>query len=68
MIKKQKLRNIPLENIIAVSQFFECNMTKENICAFFEEAEYENQIQFGKKTKQNMFSFSLDQLKNGLKL
>jgi len=57
-----------LENIITGSQHPECNMTKENILAFFEEIEYDHQIQSGKKNKQSMFSFTLDQLKNSLKL
>jgi len=62
LIKKQKLKNIHLENILAAAFNPESNMSKEIIYSFFEEIENE-----GKKNKQSFFPFSLDQLRNGLK-
>ena len=57
LIKKQKLKNVHIDSIV---------IAKENIYSFFEEIEYE--FQTGKKPKQNFFSFTLEQLKNSLKI
>lgn len=65
LVKKQKLKNLNLEVIVAAASNPESNMNKENIFSFFEEMETDIQ---GKKAKQNFFSFTLDQLKNNLKL
>ena len=66
LIKKQKLKNVHIDSIVIASQNPENNMSKENIYSFFEEIEYE--FQTGKKPKQNFFSFTLEQLKNSLKI
>ena len=68
LIKRQKLKNIQIENVGNAAQHQESDMSKESIYEFFEEMENDHHGQNSKKIKANFFAFTLEQLKNVLKI